>query len=92
MGRMPARGYPFRQAVRRVARCSAKRETLNPKLRRVRKRSNGTDLPAMQIDAPVGKNLGTRRLAPHDSRQEMPKRIVRLEPGSPGYNGSGRLR
>ena len=67
---------------------SAERETLKPRSWRVRMRSNSADLPAMQIDAPVGKNLGTRRLAPHGSRQERPKASFVLMLGKPGYNGS----
>ena len=34
------------------------------------------------IDAPVGKNLGTRRVAPLDSRQGMRKVLFVLKPGN----------
>ena len=76
----------------RAARCFARSidKGQSPKLksRHVQSRSNGAELPAAEIDAPVGNNLGSRRVAPRGRRRGEQMNAACLELGKPRYNGS----
>ena len=64
-----------------LARGADEGETPKLKPQRARTRSNGAELLAAVIDAPVGKNLESRRVAPHERQRGMPTNAVCLDAG-----------
>ena len=81
---MPPGGYPGRQAARRFARNASEGQSPESKPRRAQSRSNGAELPAAAIDAPVGKNLESRRVAPHGRKRGTRSNAACRELGNPG--------
>ena len=82
MGRKPRGDTHAREPYGISARNANEGETPKPKSWRARWRSERAELLARLIDAPVGKNLGTRRVAPLDSRQGMRKVLFVLKSGN----------